>query len=49
MVVIYKRVPILTPRVKLINVCFGSMLKGEKCAKTYCVSLKCSVLLMCHG
>lgn len=39
MVVIYKQVAILTPRVKLINVSFGSVIKGEKCAKTYCVSL----------
>lgn len=46
MVVIYKQVPILTLRVKLINVCFGNELKGEKCAKPYCVSLKCPVLFM---
>lgn len=45
MVVIYKRVPILTLRVKLINVCFGNELEGEKCAKPYRVSLKRSVLL----
>lgn len=38
MVVIYKRVSILIPRVKLINACFGSMLEGEKCAKTYAVN-----------
>lgn len=46
MVVIYKRVPILTLKVKLINVCFGNELEGEKCAKPYCVSLKCSVFFM---
>jgi len=34
MVVIYKQASILTPRVNLINVYFGSMLKGETHAKT---------------
>lgn len=38
MVVIYKRVSILIPRVKLINAYFGGTLKGEKCAKTYGVN-----------
>lgn len=35
MVVIYKQVSILISRVKLINACFGTVLKREKCAKTY--------------